>query len=150
MNKFMKMAILEAERGIKSGDGGPFGAVLVKNGKVIAKAHNCVLKKNDATCHGEIEAIRRASKKLKTFDLTGCELYTTAEPCSMCLSACAWANIEKVYYGCHTKETEEIGFRDEKIYHLLRDRKKFLTQIDESECQKLFNDYENLPNNKRY
>lgn len=76
----MKIAIQEAKKGMLNGDGGPFGAVIVKNGKVIGKGHNKVLSKNDATCHGEMEAIRSASRKLKNFDLSGCKLYTTAEP----------------------------------------------------------------------
>ena len=77
MNKFMKMAIEEAKKGIKSGHGGPFGAIIVKNGEVIGKGHNQVVANNDPTCHGEVSAIRKACKKLNTFDLSGCEIYTT-------------------------------------------------------------------------
>ena len=132
MNKFMEIAIQEAKKGILNGDGGPFGAVIVKNGKVVGKGHNKVLSKNDATCHGEMEAIRSASRKLENFDLSGCELYTTAEPCPMCLSACLWANIEKIYYGCSLLDTEKLGFRDIKFYNLLEKNKKLdkLIQID--------------------
>ena len=152
MNKFMETAIQEAKKGILNGDGGPFGAIIVKNGKVIGKGHNKVLSKNDATCHGEMEAIRSASKKLKNFDLSGCELYTTAEPCPMCLSACLWANIEKIYYGCSTIDTEKIGFRDNKFYNLLGKNKKLdkLIQIDKKECESLFEDYKKLKNKKNY
>ena len=87
MNEFMAQAIKEAEEGIHAGDGGPFGAVIVKNGKVVGKGHNRVVKNNDPTCHGEISAIRDACSHLSTFDLKGCDLYTTGEPCSMCLCA---------------------------------------------------------------
>ena len=116
MNKYMKMAIKEAEKGIDCGHGGPFGCVIVKDGKVIAKGHNEVLKKKDPTCHGEMMAIHKACKKLGTHDLTGCEAYTTGEPCPMCLAAILWANIDKVYYGCNIFDTEKIGFRDNKFY----------------------------------
>ena len=114
MNKYMKLAIDQARQGITKKHGGPFGTVIVKDGKVIAKGHNHVLAHNDPTCHGEVDAIRKAGKKLNTFDLSGCELYTTGEPCPMCLCACLWANIEKVYYGCTIKDNEMIGFRDDK------------------------------------
>ena len=110
MNKFMKAAIKEAEKGIFNHEGGPFGAVVVKDGKIVAKGHNEVLKAGDPTCHGEIMAIRKATKKLKTIDLSGCELYTTGEPCPMCLGAILWAHIDKVYYGCNVKDTEEFIF----------------------------------------
>ena len=119
MNKFMKVAIKEATKGINAHDGGPFGCVIVKDGKIIAKAHNQVLKKHDATCHGEMEAIRKASKKLGTFDLSGCELYTTGEPCPMCLSAIYWAHIDRIYYGNSQKDAEKIGFDDAFIYREL-------------------------------
>ena len=94
----MKIAIEEAYKGIKHNHGGPFGTVIVKDDKIISRGHNHVLSKNDPTCHGEIDAIRKAAKKLKTYDLSGCVLYTTAEPCHMCLCACMWANIDKIYY----------------------------------------------------
>ena len=93
MNKFMKMAINEAKKGINNNHGGPFGAVIVKDGVVVGKGHNQVIKNNDPTCHGEMMAIHKACKKLGTFDLSGCEIYTTGEPCRMCLSAILWANI---------------------------------------------------------
>ena len=110
--KFMRIAIKEAEKGIRNGHGGPFGAVIVKNDKVIAKGHNHVVINNDPTCHGEIDAIRKACKKLRTFDLSGCELYTTHYPCPMCACAIQWANIKKVYFGCNVDDTADIGFRD--------------------------------------
>ena len=116
MNKFMRLALKEAREGISNNHGGPFGAVIVKDGEIIATGHNHVVANNDPTCHGEIDAIRKACTKLNTFDLTGCELYTTGYPCPMCLSAIIWANIKKVYYSCDAKDAERIGFRDDFIY----------------------------------
>ena len=112
MNEFMKIAVDEARKGISSGDGGPFGSVVVKDGIVVGRGHNEVIRQNDSTCHGEMMAIRDACRKLGTFDLSGCELYTTAQPCPMCRGAILWANITKVYYGCTTDDVDEIGFRD--------------------------------------
>ncbi|MBR2710075.1 nucleoside deaminase [Candidatus Saccharibacteria bacterium] len=141
----MKMAIDEARKGIRRRHGGPFGAVIVKNGKVVAVGHNRVLKNNDSTCHGEIDAIRKAERRLRTYDLSGCQIYTTGEPCAMCLAAILWANIDKVYYGCSLADNEEIGFRDDKIDKLLdRDDKLYgslLEQKEREECLKLFKEY---------
>ena len=115
----MKAALDEAERGIISGDGGPFGAVIVKEGTIIARAHNEVVKSNDPTAHAEILAIRKAAKILECFSLKGCILYTTGEPCPMCFSAIHWAHIEKVYY-CNTKEeAASIGFDDRFITEVI-------------------------------
>ena len=146
--EFMSLAVAEARAGIKSKHGGPFGAVVVKNGKVVASGHNCVLKSNDSTCHGEIAAIREAEKKLETFDLSDCELYTTAEPCLMCLGAILWANISKVYYGCSVEDTAKIGFRDEKFEKLLNEKhdslRGMLEQKDREMCLELFEEYRRM------
>lgn len=151
MDKFMEMAIIEAQIGIRKGHGGPFGTVIVKDGEIIAKGHNKVLKKRDATSHGEIEAIRKASKKLKTHDLSGCELYTTGEPCPMCLGAILWSNISKVYYGCNTKDTEEIGFRDKAFYELDEQKKnEFIKELDREGCLKLYEEYKLQKDKKNY
>ena len=143
--EFMEIAIGEARNGFLNGDGGPFGAVIVKDGEVVASGHNQVLKNNDSTCHGEIDAIRKAEQKLQTYDLSGCQIYTTGEPCGMCLAAILWANIDKVYYGCSLKDNEEIGFRDDKIDKLLdRDDKLYgslLEQKEREECLELFKEY---------
>ena len=116
---YMKEAINEAAKNLVTGDGGPFGAVVVKDGKIIGKGHNEVIKNNDPTCHGEIQAIRDACKSLNTYDLSGCELYTSAYPCPMCLSAIMWANIKTVYYGNALQYAEAIGFRDSFIYKFI-------------------------------
>lgn len=145
MNKFMKLAIKEAEKGIEAGHGGPFGAVIVKDGKVISKGHNHVLINNDPTCHGEIDAIRKAGKKLKTFDLSGCEIFTSGFPCPMCMCAILWANIDKVYYGCNTTDTEIIGFRDKEFEESIPKRREQICQeLDREECLKLYEKYNSI------
>lgn len=143
-NKYMSMAIEEAMEGIKRQHGGPFGTVIVKDGVVVGKGHNMVLKNNDPTCHGEVAAIRNACSHLGTHDLTGCELYTTGEPCQMCLCACLWANISKVYYGCTIADNGRIGFRDDKFDQMFSGREKlgdFLTEVDRDKCIELFDAY---------
>lgn len=131
MNNFMLQAVKEAFSGVEHNHGGPFGAVIVKNGKIISKAHNQVLKNSDPTAHAEINAIKKASKKLKTFDLSGCEIYTTCMPCPMCLGAIKWANIKTLYYGATSKDADTIGFRDQEFYE-----KEVLEfkNIDREEC----------------
>ena len=154
MNKFMQIAIEEAKKGITNGDGGPFGAVVVKNGEVIGRGHNKVVSHLDPTCHGEIDAIRDACKNINSFDLSGAEIYTTGEPCPMCLGAILWANIEKIYYGCSIQENDMIGFRDEVFYkHLSLSTQKMkdkLVQIDHDECLDLFKEYLSLENKTQY
>lgn len=152
MDQYMKIALDEAYEGIENGDGGPFGAVIVKDGKVIGKGHNRVVKNADPTCHGEMEAIRDACRRLKTFDLSGSTIYTTGEPCPMCLGAIMWANIEKVYYGCDVKDTEAIGFRDDKFYELskIENKRKFLAELDRDECLKLYSEYMRKTNKTAY
>ncbi|MDY5682155.1 MAG: nucleoside deaminase [Treponema sp.] len=142
MNDFMKLAVEEAEKGIASNEGGPFGCVIVKNGEVVGKGHNQVVKNNDPTCHGEMMAIRDACRKTGNFDLSGCELYTTGEPCPMCFGAILWANISKVFYGCNIKDTEKIGFRDRRFYE---DSEKIKAELFEEkgreECLELYRKY---------
>lgn len=113
--KYMLKAIAWAEKSIEKG-GGPFGAVIVKDGKIVAQGHNCVTINNDPTAHAEVTVIRKACKKMKTFDLSGCEIYTSCEPCPMCLSAIYWAHIDKIYYGCTKADAKDIDFDDSFIY----------------------------------
>lgn len=151
MNQFMQMAIDEAREGIKHNHGGPFGAVIVKDGKVIAKGHNQVVEKNDPTCHGEMVAIRAACKALNTFDLTGCEIYTTGYPCPMCFCAILWANIDRVYYGCNTTDTEIIGFRDKAFEESIPAKMIDLCEeVDREECLELYKDYKNIQDKTNY
>lgn len=147
MSEFMKMAIREAEIGIRNGHGGPFGCVIVKDGKVVGKGHNEVIRQSDPTCHGEMQAIRDACKTLGTYDLTGCELYTTAQPCPMCQGAILWANVKKYYYGCTIYDTEKIGFRDAIFY---ADPQFAAEQMDHEGCLELFREYQNIKDKKAY
>lgn len=121
---YMKLAVEEAREGIRNGEGGPFGSVIVKDGEIVGRGHNQVLKNNDPTCHGEVCAIRDACSRLGTYDLSGCIIYTTGEPCHMCLCACMWANIEKIYYGCTIEDNGLIGFRDDKFDRIFGGRDK--------------------------
>ena len=151
--EFMEIAVDEAKDGILNHDGGPFGAVIVRDGEVIASGHNRVLSSNDSTCHGEIDAIRKAESKLGTYDLSGCELYTTGEPCPMCLAAILWANIEKVYYGCRLSDNEEIGFRDAEFDKMMGERSNvpegFMEEKDRDLCLSIFEEYKKMET-KRY
>ncbi len=145
MNKFMRIAKENAEKGISNKEGGPFGAVIVdKNGEIIANGNNRVLKNNDPTAHAEIIAIREACKKLNTYDLSEYILYTSCEPCPMCLSAIIWANIKEIYYGCTKEDAGNIGFRDDIIYDYLKGNNKDLInmeKMDRDECIKTFEKY---------
>lgn len=140
----MKEAIDEARKTMNLNYGGPFGATIVKDGKIICVASNTVLKDNDPTAHAEINAIRKAGKILGTHDLTGCELYATGYPCPMCLSAIIWSNIKKVYYGTNLKDAENIGFRDDFIYNYIKNNDNNVLEISNqyhNECLELFKEY---------
>ncbi len=152
MNEFMEMAIEEAREGIREGHGGPFGSVIVKDGTVVAKGHNHVVKNNDPTSHGEIDAIRKAGKALGTFDLRGCDIYTTGEPCPMCACAIMWSNIDKVYYGCTIEDNARIGFRDEQFMEVFKmdHRPDNYVETDREECLKLFEEYNSIKGKTTY
>lgn len=114
-NKYMEMAIELSKKSVERG-GGPFGAVIVKDGKIIATGHNCVTLHNDPTAHAEVSAIREACSKTGSFKLEGCQIYSSCEPCPMCLSAIYWAGIEKIYYANTREDAKNIGFDDSFIY----------------------------------
>ena len=142
---YIEEATKEAKIGVENKCGGPFGAVIVDlNGNIIATAHNTVLSDDDPTAHAEINAIRKACKTLKTKDLTGCSLYTTCEPCPMCLSAIIWANIKKVYYVATKKDAKKIGFKDDDIYEYLKGNNELLEEIklEDESCMDLFINYD--------
>lgn len=146
-NRFMQEAIDEARAGIHAGHGGPFGSVIVRDGRIVGRGHNRVIADIDSTEHGEVAAIRATEAALGTIDLTGCELYTTGEPCPMCLAACLWANIDKVHYGCTIHDNALIGFRDERLDGLMGGREKlsgYLEQVDRDACLALFEEYSSL------
>lgn len=149
MNKYMKVAKELSDENLKTNVGGPFGACIVKDGKIIGKGLNHVLEKNDPTAHAEIMAIREACKNIGSYDLSGCELYTSCYPCPMCLSAIIWANIKKVYYGNTKKDAAKIGFRDDDIYTYISkladniddNNTLCLECLDREETIETFNDY---------
>lgn len=145
MNEYMKIAKENADNGIKNKEGGPFGAVIInKNGEIIANGNNKVILEKDPTAHAEVVAIRNACKKLNTYDLSNYILYTSCEPCPMCLSAIIWANIKEVYYGCTKEDAGNIGFRDDAIYEYLKGNNSSLiklNKLDHDECIKTFEEY---------
>lgn len=133
----MQKAIEESKANMENNyqAGGPFGAVIVKDGEIISTAHNTVVSSKDATAHAEVNAIRMASQKLNTHDLAGCTLYTSAEPCPMCLSAIIWANIKEVYYANTKKDADDIGFRDDVIYEYLKGNNKSIINLHRMESE---------------
>ena len=141
MSKFMERAIELSIQSVKSG-GGPFGSVIVKNNKIISEGMNRVTKSNDPTAHGEIVAIRNACKNLGDFSLKGCELYTSCEPCPLCLSAIYWSRIDKVYYANTRKDAQKIDFDDSLIYSEFKkniDKRKIpMIQMMRNEALKAF------------
>lgn len=142
MNKYMKAAYDEALKSIERGEGGPFGAVIVKDGEIIAAAHNQVLATCDPTMHAEIAAIRSATRKLGRFRLNDCSIYTTCEPCPMCLGAIIWARIPEVYFGANRQDAENAGFDDNYIYEYIKgtapEEKTSVRGLDRKECLELF------------
>lgn len=142
MNEFMEIAIEEALSGMKSNAGGPFGAVIVRNGEIISRAHNEVVKTNDPTAHAEVTAIRKASSALGKFDLSDCVIYSSCEPCPMCFAAIHWAKIKKLYYGSTRQDAANIDFDDQYIYDVINGTAKELQvevlQIDREESLEAF------------
>lgn len=155
MNKeFLQLAIDTALDNIKNNEGGPFGAVIVKDGVLIAKSPNTVTTSNDPTAHAEINAIRLACKELKTFDLSGCEIYSSCEPCPMCLSAIYWARISKVYYAADRFDAKKAGFDDSFIYNEIslseKERSIYMENAMHKEGQLPFELWEETENKTKY
>lgn len=150
----MEIAIDLSKKNLKTHNGGPFGACVVKNGKIIGRGSNHVIKNNDPTAHAEMMAIRDACAKIKSYDLSGCELYTSCYPCPMCLAAVIWANIKTVYYGNTKEDAANIGFKDDFIYNYLKNLLKDkpdnkvlkLKSLNRKEAIKVFNDFVNKKN----
>lgn len=140
MNRWMAAACDEALKGMDTNEGGPFGAAIVRKGEIIATAHNEVLVTNDPTAHAEINAIRKASEKLSTYDLSECVLYTTCYPCPMCMGAIFWARIPTVYYASSMEDAEEGGFDDKVFYAMIANPQTAidLHPLDREEGKKLF------------
>ena len=152
-NKFMLRAIELSLKSVKS-NGGPFGCVIVKNNSIVAEGTNQVTKNNDPTAHAEIVTIRNACIKINSFDLKGTEIYTSCEPCPMCLSAIYWAHIDKIYYGNTRIDAAKIGFDDNFIYEELNldinDRKISLEQINQNEAKVAFKEWQLKPDKIEY
>ena len=153
-DNFMREAIKEAEAGMRAGRGGPFGCVLVRRGEIIARGNNRVTSANDPTAHAEITAIREACTKLNTFQLADCELYTSCEPCPMCLAAIYWAHIPKLFYANTRADAAAIGFDDDFIYQQIplapEKRSLAMQPLLRDEAQRAFREWQTKPDKVRY
>lgn len=152
--RFMRLAVREARKNIKAMDGGPFGACVVKGARLLAVARNTVLKR-DATCHAEVNAIRMASREIKNFDLSGCVIYSTNEPCPMCFGAIHWARIGCIVYGTGIKDAARIGFNelnisDKKIKALGKTGIDIISGFLIEECRALLKDWNSSEKKKLY
>ena len=143
--QLMQIAIELSEKNVERG-GGPFGAVIAKDGKLISRGVNRVTQNNDPTAHAEIDAIRKAARKLKTFDLSGCEIYASCEPCPMCLSAIYWTHLDKIYYANTKTDAKNIGFDDSFIYDEIQlkpaERKITMQRLLPKEAMRAFENWE--------
>ncbi len=150
----MKKAISLAQKGMEKGDGGPFGAVIVKNGKIVGSGWNQVLKTNDPTAHAEIVAIRDACAKLNNYWLENCYIYANCEPCPMCLAAIYWARLNKLFYGATRKDAADIGFNDNLIYNeipLSPDKRLIKSfQVEQEKSIEIMKKWETLELKKPY
>jgi len=150
----MAEAIKIAVDGVNSGQGGPFGAVVVKDGEIVGRGNNRVTSSNDPTAHAEVVAIRDACKNLNTFQLDGCEIYTSCEPCPMCLGAIYWARPSKVYFGCNKNDAADIDFDDDFIYKEIaipnEDRKIPFIGFMRDESMEAFNTWTNKKDKVSY
>lgn len=152
--EFMRAAIAESQRGMDNNEGGPFGAVVVKDGKIIGRGNNRVTSDNDPTAHAEVTAIRDACNQLDTFDLKGCEIYTSCEPCPMCLAAIYWSRIDKIYYANTKKDAAAIDFDDAFFYEELdkpvEKRSIPMKQMMRNEAITVFQDWANKEDKTPY
>jgi tRNA(Arg) A34 adenosine deaminase TadA len=152
--EFLRRAIALATRNVLTASGGPFGALVVHDGEIVGEGANCVTATNDPTAHAEVSAIRAAAKTLRTFTLTGCQLYTSCEPCPMCLAAAYWARLDAVYYGASAVDAARAGFDDAFLHAELRkdaiDRKLSSTQLLADEAWASFAAWIASPNKIEY
>ena len=150
MNEFMETAIELSKENFSKEYGGPFGACIVKDEKIIGKGFNNVIKEKDPTAHAEIMAIRDACKTINSHDLTGCVIYTSCFPCPMCLSAIIWSNIKTIYYANTKEDADDIGFRDDIIYDCINNLSNTnivdLKQLNREEAMKVFEEYKERKN----
>ena len=152
--KFMRLAIAKALEGVKKGQT-PFGACVVKNNKVVVCSHNLVWKSNNITAHAEIVAIGSACKALKTIDLSGCTIYSTCEPCMMCFSACHWARVSRIVFGCAIKDAQNFGFNemvvsDLKLKKIIKSKIKISSKAAVKENLALFEFWQKQAKAKAY
>lgn len=151
--ELMRRAVALAEESVAKG-GGPFGAVIARGGEIVAEGANCVVPHHDPTAHAEVSAIREAARRLGTHNLSGCEIYTSCEPCPMCLGAIYWAHLDKIYYGCDRKDAAAIGFDDDFIYRELQlapsDRQKPSEIVLADEAARAFRLWSDKPDRKEY
>jgi tRNA(Arg) A34 adenosine deaminase TadA len=152
--EFMQEAINLAKKNLKNPQGGPFGAIVVKNGKIIGKGFNTVIGTNDPSAHAEVNAIREACKTLGTYQLDDCEIYSSCEPCPMCLGAIYWSRINKIYYAANRKHAMEAGFDDSFIYDQINilPAKRMIpaTKVMEDEAAEVFKTWIKQENNIEY
>jgi len=153
--KFMRLALREAYKGIHGAEGGPFGAAIVKNGKVIGSGHNRVLKGRNPTLHAEVCALDVACRKLKTHLLEGCEIYSTTEPCVMCFAAINWAKIDTIYFGTAVPDVARLGFNEltisnKTLKRLGKSPAKIVSGFMRKECLKLLKSWKGLPSARTY
>ncbi len=152
--KFMKEAISLARENLKLKNGGPFGAVIVKDGKIVGRGMNTVTSNNDPTAHAEINAIREACENLQSFQLTGCDIYSSCEPCPMCLGAIYWARPRKIYFAASRHDAAKAGFDDEDIYHEIElpftKRKLPTEQFSQADAIELFNTWTKIESKIEY
>lgn len=154
MIEFMNEANIESLKNLSKNfrEGGPFGAVVVKDNEIIGRGHNQVIKNNDPTAHAEVLAIRDACKNIDSYNLEGCTLYTSCYPCPMCLSATIWSNIKEIYYGNTREDAEDIGFRDDYIYDFIENKCTDnniakLNQIERDKTIEVFHEFKKLSQN---
>ena len=152
--KWMRAAIRLARAKMRADGGGPFGAIIVRQDKIVGRGWNQVTSTNDPTAHAEVAAIRDACQRLKTFRLDDCELYTSCEPCPMCLSAVYWARLKKIYYGNTRRDAARIAFDDEHIYREMAkpvgQRSLIMKQLLRAEALKVFAEWQAKPDKVRY
>lgn len=149
----MRRAIALSEESVRTG-GGPFGAVIAKDGQIVAEASNSVTIDNDPTAHAEVNCIRKATKKLGTFDLSGCDIYTSCEPCPMCLGAIYWAHLDRIYYANDRKDAARVGFDDDFIYREIAlqpsERNKKMSILLPDEARRAFEMWEQSDSKTEY
>ncbi|KAI1723996.1 cytidine and deoxycytidylate deaminase zinc-binding region domain-containing protein [Ditylenchus destructor] len=153
-SKFMLEAVGEACHGVEKNDGGPFGAVVVKNGEILARGHNMVTSTNDPTAHAEVTAIRNACKILNNYDLSGCTLYSSCYPCPMCMGACLWAKLDAVYYAATSLDAASVGFDDQNFHDFVKDphaeKYKLLKRLEVTDYMRPFNNWNTSPTKRLY